>query len=168
MKAVAAFFLFLLFLAPGPSLLRAQERATPQEAVKKVTEACDFLKSKGEAGIEEFNRKDGPWVWKDSYVFVIDMDTVMVLAHPITPQLLGRTMIGLKDIKGNFFFIQFCDRVRKDGAGWVEYWWPKPGQSSSSRKITYLSLVPGTTMMAGAGVYDEKISLDELNSLVTY
>ncbi|MCE5334310.1 MAG: cache domain-containing protein [Desulfobacteraceae bacterium] len=165
MKTVAVSVLFLVLLAGGVSCPFAQERATPKEVVQKVTEACDFLKEKGVAELQEFNQRDGRWVWKDSYVFVVDTDTVRVLAHPITPQLLGRTMIGLKDIKGNFFFIQFCEKVRKDGEGWVEYWWPKPGQSTPSRKITYISHIPGTSLMAGAGVYDEQVSLDELNNL---
>jgi hypothetical protein len=166
MKATTSFFIVLFGLAVIHAPLWAQERATPQEVLQKVTEARDFLSASGQAGIAEFNQKDSRWVWKDTYVFVMDLDTVVVLAHPMNPKLLGRDQIGLKDIKGNFLFIQFCEKAAEDGGGWVEYWWPKPGQQTPSRKVTYVLRVPGTTLVVGAGVYDETMSIDELNRLV--
>jgi signal transduction histidine kinase len=164
MKAVASILLVLIVIAGGPFPLFAQEKATPQEVIQKVMEARDLLAG-GHAVVEEFNRADGRWVFKDTYVFVMDMDTVTFVAHPVNHNLLGRNMIGLKDVKGNFFFIQFCDTAGEEGGGWVEYWWPKPGQQTSSRKISYVVQVPGTSLMVGAGVYDDSISIEELNKL---
>ncbi|MEM5788714.1 MAG: cache domain-containing protein, partial [Syntrophobacteraceae bacterium] len=166
MKAAASIFFLLLMIAGCPFPLHAQDKATPRDLVQKVREARDFLAASGQAGIKEFNRKDGRGVWKDTYIFIIDMESVTILAHPVNPLLLGRNQIGLKDIKGNFFFIQFCEKAREEGGGWVEYWWPKPGQQAPSRKISYVVRVPGTSLMLGAGLYDENVSLEELNKLV--
>ncbi len=155
---------FLVFV--GVSVLRAEEKATPQEVIQKVQEAAKFLAEKKEAGLEEFNKKNGRWVWKDTYVFVFNCEKGTAAAHPIKPKLVGKNLLGVKDIKGNLFFVQLCEVAKKPKGGWVEYWWPKPGEKTPSRKITYILQVEGTPYQVGAGVYDDTISLDELNKML--
>jgi hypothetical protein len=31
----------------------------------------------------------------------------------------------------------FCGAAKKHSGIWTEYWWPKPGEKESSRKISY-------------------------------
>jgi signal transduction histidine kinase len=158
--------MLLIVIFGGHFPLLAQDKATPEEVFQKVREAREFLKSSGKAGIEEFNRKESRWVWKDTYIFVMDMESVTLTAHPVNHNLLGRNLIGLKDIKGNFFFIQFCEKAREEDGGWVEYWWPKMDEQTPSRKFTYVVQIPGTSLMVGAGVYDERVTMEELNKLM--
>ncbi len=165
MKAFAAIGILLLVIFGGAFHVSAGEMATPQEVIEKVKEARGLL-SGGRGDLEEFKRADGRWVFKDTYVFIIDMDSVTVVAHPVNPKQVGKNLIGLKDVKGNYFFIQFCEKARTDGGGWVEYWWPKPGEKTPSRKYAYVMPVPGTSLMLGAGVYDDSVTVDELNKLV--
>ena len=51
----------------------------------------------------------------------------------------------------------------------VEYWWPKPGEAKSSRKISYVhsaevSFKPD--IQVGAGIYDDATTVDALNQRV--
>jgi len=140
--------------------------ATPQEVIQKVKEAAAYLSKKGEAGLAEFNKKGTKWVWKDTYIFVYRCDKGVVAAHPIKPKLVGKNLMGLKDIKGNMLFVQLCDASKNPKGGWVEYWWPKPGEKKPSRKISYILQVPGQPYQVAAGIYNDKISVDDLNQMI--
>ncbi len=48
--------------------------------------------------------------------------------------------------------------------GWFEYPFPKPGEKGPSRKVTYMLAVPGTPYVVGAGVYDETVTLEQLQA----
>ncbi|MEA3223454.1 MAG: calcium:proton antiporter, partial [Thermodesulfobacteriota bacterium] len=50
----------------------AGDKATPKEVVQKVRTAADFLSKAGKPGLPEFNDPKGRWVWKDTYVWVLD------------------------------------------------------------------------------------------------
>ena len=46
-------------------------------------------------------------------------------------------------------------RVAKElGAGWSEYYWPKPNAKTASVKVSYIMKVPGKERFVGCGVYD--------------
>ena len=57
-----------------------QDHATPQDVVAKVREAASTLSNGGD--LAQFNQKQGPWVWKDTYIFVHDWDKKVIAAHP--------------------------------------------------------------------------------------
>ncbi len=144
----------------------AQEAATPQQIIEKTAQAVDFLSKAGQEGLESFNQPGEPWVWRDTYIFVYNCEKGTIEAHPIRPQLIGKELMGLKDIKGNFFFVQLCEAARSPQGGWVEYWWPKPGEKEPSRKISLMRQVPGTPYQLGAGIYDDGASIEELNGML--
>ncbi len=50
------------------SVAVGQDKATPQEVVAKVREAASTLSKTGD--VAQFNKKQAPWVWKDTYIFV--------------------------------------------------------------------------------------------------
>ena len=65
-----------------------QDHATAQEVVAKVREAASTLSKGGD--LAQFNQKQGPWVWKDTYIFVHDCDKKVVAAHPTRPEQVGQ------------------------------------------------------------------------------
>jgi cytochrome c len=153
-------------LAPG------QEKATAQEIVSKVQEAANTLAKSGEAkageaSLKQFDQKQSPWVWKDSYVFVLDCSSNVMAAHPIKPELVGKDIASMKDTKGNSFFGQLCEATRKPSGVWVEYWWPKPGEKEGSRKISYALKAGNTPYVAAAGIYDDKTTIADLEKLTS-
>ncbi|MGA2237445.1 MAG: hypothetical protein ABSG23_18440, partial [Terriglobales bacterium] len=60
-----------------------QDKATAQEVVAKVREAASTLSKTGD--VAQFNQKQSPWVWKDTYIFVEDCDKKVMAAHPMRP-----------------------------------------------------------------------------------
>lgn len=163
---VLAVTLFVCGLGP---LTAGQEKATPEEIVSTVREAARVL-AKSEAkhnrnALEQFDQKQGPWVWKDTYIFVVDCAQVTIAAHPVNPELIGKDATSLLDTQGHPFFSQVCDALRKPSGIWLQYWWPKPGQKEGSRKISYALRAGNTPYVVGAGVYDDKATIADLEKL---
>jgi cytochrome c len=147
-----------------------QEKASAQEIVSKVQQAADTLAKAatapaGEASLKQFNQKGGPWVWKDTYIFVLDCSKNTIAAHPIKPELVGKDITQMTDTKGNQFFGQLCAATKNPSGVWVEYWWPKPGEKEGSRKISYAQQAGNTAFVVAAGIYDDKATIPELEKL---
>ena len=146
------------------SVAAGQDKATAQEVIAKVREAASTLSKTGD--LAPFNQKQGPWVWKDTYIVVLDCDKKIEVAHPIKPELVGTAIRSIKDTKGNDVFPEgLCDAAKKPSGVWTEYWWPKPGEKEGSRKLTYCLSAKGTAYVVGAGVYDDKATIAELSKL---
>ncbi|MCP4747051.1 MAG: hypothetical protein GY874_13070 [Desulfobacteraceae bacterium] len=130
------------------------ESATKDEVVAKCNEAVESIKTKGiDASIKAIGDKKGPFVWKDTYVFLMDMEGKM-LAHPMKPELTEKgSLVGIKDKDGKAFFAEFVKIAGDKGKGWVDYKWPKPGQKDPSPKSSYIVRVPDTPYVVGAGIY---------------
>jgi cytochrome c len=144
------FTISLLWLA---GIALTQEKATPQEVKTKVTEAAKLLAEKGEEGIKIINQKDGPFVWKDTYVFSYSLDG-KINGHPVAPHLIGKDMMAVKDVDGKIFSAEFLEIVKGKGHGWSDYKWPKPGSKEPSLKVSYVMKVDGKDWFVGAGIYD--------------
>jgi cytochrome c len=143
-----------------------QHHATAQDVVAKVREAASTLAKT--ADLAQFSQKQGPWGWKDTYIFVLNCDKMTQAAHPLRPDLIGTEVSSIKDPKGNAIFPNpkdVCTAARKPSGTWAEYSWPKPGEKESSRKVTYLLNAKGTRYVVAAGVYDDKASIAELSKL---
>jgi cytochrome c len=143
-----------------------QDHATAQDVVVKVREAASTLSKTSD--LAQFNEKKAPWVWKDTYVFILDCDKMTQAAHPLRPDLRGTEISSIKDPKGNSIFPNpkaLCEAARKPSGTWVEYWWAKPGETEGSRKVSYLLSAKGTPYVVAAGVYDDKATIAELSRM---
>lgn len=146
----------------------AEEAATPEEAIAKVWAAAKFLQDKGASGFASLNSKDGPWVWKDSYVFAFDCRLDKMVAHPMRPDLVGRSIMQITDNNGKYIFKDLCKAGTQPRGGWVEYVWTRPGAGRVSRKLSYAftaDIAFSTGVQVSAGVYDDKLSATDLNQL---
>ena len=133
----------------------ASDRATKEECVTKAKAAAALVKEQGpEAALAKINDGTSEFTWKDTYVFVLDAETATVLAHPVTPKLIGKQLTGIKDSNGKMFFVEFINVAKEKGEGWVDYTWPKPGETTPSPKTTYVYKVQGTNLVMAAGVYE--------------
>lgn len=144
-----------------------QEKATASEVIQKVREAANTLSQSGEAGLAQFDKKESPWVWRDTYVFVFDCVKGTIAAHPFRPDLIGKNDAELKGSKGTEFFPKLCEATKNPSGVWVEYWWPKPGETEGSRKVSYALKVSNTPYIVGAGIYDNKATIAELQKLTS-
>ncbi|MBI5420181.1 MAG: cache domain-containing protein [Deltaproteobacteria bacterium] len=132
------------------------DSATKEECVAKSKEAAQMILDKGtDEAIKEINNKTGKFVWKDTYVFLMDLEGTMV-AHPMSPGLIGKNLLDMKDkgTEGKLLFKEFVEVAKTKGEGWVDYMWPKPGEQTPSKKISYIYRVPGKDLLVGAGIYE--------------
>ena len=151
-RTVSLGTILLALLLAVPAL--ADKSASKEECVVKCHEAAAMINSQGlEKAIKAIGSSDGPFVWKDSYVFLMNLDGKM-LAHPFKPELTKKEhCLLITDPTGKALFVQFVNLARKSGEGWVEYMWPRPGEETPRKKITYIYRVPDTDLFVGAGVY---------------
>ncbi len=161
-----------LLLGIAPALVGAADpnAATPEEVVAKVNEAAKYLHDKGLAAFADFNNnRDARWVWKDSYVFIYSCRDNAMIAHPLRPDLVGKPILQIRDDKDKPLFQELCNAAAKPGGGWVEYWWPKPGEGKSSRKISYAlnaDVAFKAPIQVTAGIYDDTLTAEQLNKVV--
>lgn len=122
--------------------------------VDAVREAVGRIEKNGEAAFPLFHDRAGPFIVKDAYVFVIDAAGVD-LVNPAFPNLQGRNLLDVKDTEGKPLVRAMLDVVRAQGSGWVDYMWPRPGDSISTRKSAYVSraTVGEKWYVVGSGVY---------------
>ena len=146
-----ACFGFLIAICFGVSV--AQEKATKDECLAKVKEAAALIREVGfEAAKVKLADRNGAFVWKDSYVFVEDMDGT-VLVHPVTPKLEGKSLRGISDSNGKMFNAEIVQLAASAGEGWVSYMWPRPNEKEPSSKMSYVYRVPGQNLILVAGFY---------------
>lgn len=153
-KVVVTMLVALAGLCLAASALA--ESGTKDECVAKTKEAAKMVADKGlDAAIAEINKKDGKFVWKDTYVFLMDLDGKM-LAHPMNAALIGKTLLESKDKgdPGKLLFKEFVEVAKGKGEGWVDYMWANPGDPKPRKKVSFIYRVPGQNAFAGAGVYE--------------
>jgi len=86
------------------------------------------------------------------YFWINDLEPRMVM-HPMMPELDGKELSGFTDPNGKRLFVAFADTVRKNGAGFVDYLWPKPGLTQPIPKISYVKGFTPWGWVIGSGVY---------------
>ena len=127
--------------------------------------AAALLENQGAAGLEVIRDRTSEFTWKDTYVFVVDCDADVVLANPAFPERQGGDIKQHTDYNGKQYGLELCETAKQPGGGWVEYVWPKPSGGEPSRKISYVITVDSLSYQVGAGIYNETISVAELNQI---
>jgi hypothetical protein len=163
--AILAVLGVVLVLLTTSRVNAGQEKATAEEVVEKVRQAANTLSQSGKAGLAQFDKKESPWVWKDTYIFVFDCVKATIAAHPIRPDLIGKDTTEFRGAKGTEFFPKLCAATKTPSGVWVEYWWPKPGEKHGSRKVSYALKAGDTPYIVGAGIYDDKTPIADLEKL---
>ena len=93
----------------------------------------------------------------NEYFWINDMQQRMVM-HPIKPEMNGNDLSTYKDPNGKALFVEFADVVRKNGAGFVDYEWPKPGFDKPQPKLSYVVGFAPWGWVVGTGVYIDDLS----------
>jgi cytochrome c len=120
-----------------------------------VNKAAALVDAKGKAALSDFRQHGSEWWSGDVYVFAYAPDGT-VLLNPAFPQREGRAYHGEKDKKGKAFHDEIMNLAQTKGAGWVDYWLPKPGQTEPSHKWSYVKAVKAEGVaLVGAGFFPE-------------
>ncbi len=157
MKSFRTLFCALLALTLfSTSSPASDETATVAECIEMSKLAAEMILLDTNAALAEISNKNGKFVWKDSYVFAMDLKGRM-LAHPMMPGLMKMgSLLSTTDknpTNPKMLFSEFVVLAGTKGEGWVSYMWPKPGSTDPVNKETFIYRVPGTSIFVGAGIY---------------
>lgn len=148
--------LSVVLLCAAPLLAKSYTpRAKTRAAVKSyVQQAASVIAKKG-VNCETFKAKE--WMAGDYYIFVTGPDDRLV-CHA-TASMVGRPNSEIVDSTGRHIGDELVATSKKKGGGWVHYMWPRPGQTNSIAKSSYVTRVKapdGKWYMVGAGGYELK------------
>ena len=122
--------------------------------VDEVKDAIGQIDMKGANAFPLFHDPTGRFIVKNSYIFVFDMNGI-VLVNSAFPILEGKDLLDMKDTNGKLLIQDMINLVQTQGSGWVDYMWPKPGDSISTQKSAYVSKAKmgDDWVLVGSGVY---------------
>ncbi len=90
------------------------------------------------------------------YFWINDLSPRMVM-HPLKSELDGTDLSGVTDPKGKKLFVEMAEICKIQGAGFVDYYWSKPGETQPVRKISYVKLHPQWNWIVGSGIYIDDV-----------
>ncbi len=89
---------------------------------------------------------------KEEYFWINDTRPYMIM-HPFKSEMDGTDLSDYKDPNGKKIFIEFVEVCKKDGEGFVDYMWPKPGFAKPVPKISYVKFFKPWGWIVGSGIY---------------
>lgn len=96
---------------------------------------------------------------KNDYFWINDMHPTMIL-HPFLPEMEGKDCTDWADMDGKLFFYDMLDTVRKNGAGFITYSWPKPDRPKDKgfQKLSYVKGFSPWGWVVGSGIYIDDVN----------
>lgn len=88
---------------------------------------------------------------KDNYFWIHNRDLVMLM-HPANPSVVGNDMTFAKDSNGKHHFQAMQNVVNQSGFGFVDYQWQAAGESTLTKKKSYVQLFEPWGWVVGSGV----------------
>jgi len=96
----------------------------------------------------------------DNYFWVIDMQSKVMLMHPLQPQLESEDITPYKDSAGRSLVAEMVQLVNQRGRGFVSYQWQKPGSSRPAVKQSYVEGYAPWGWVVGTGIYVDDVNAD--------
>ena len=90
------------------------------------------------------------------YFFIFDNQYNMVM-HPIKPQLNGEYLKQMADSDGTLFFDSMITDAINNEESFVNYVWPRPGQTESVAKLSYAKYYNVWGWAVATGVYTDDL-----------
>lgn len=144
---------------------RRQELKHLTEAALAIVAAENASAQKGDVSTDAAQKRAAAAIGElrygnNDYFWINDMHPRMVM-HPMKPELNGRDLSQIKDPNGMALFVAFVDEVKRNGAGFVDYKWPRPDSDEPQPKMSYVKGFAPWGWIVGTGVY-----VDDLKSQV--
>jgi signal transduction histidine kinase len=145
-----------LLAAASPAI--SQEVPPPSRQANQiealVNKAAELIDKNGRAAFNEFRKKDSDWFHGDTYLFVCDLKG-NVLLNPAFPTREGTNVTGQKDAKGKLFHNEIIKTAETKASGWVDYMFPKPGQTEPSQKWAKKVTIDSVPGLVASGFYPQ-------------
>ncbi len=132
------------------------EMKTEKLFVVETVDAAADLVERGKDAFATLRDMASPFRYQDVYVFVHDQNGVE-LVNPAFPEREGNSLLDFQDVNGKFVVRDTIAMLRDQDAGWIDYMWPRPGETAPSKKSSYVRKVKvgDDVLYVGAGVYGE-------------
>jgi hypothetical protein len=133
-------------------LFGSKSKGSPKEAKAMVKRAIKQYQLEGkEKAFAAFNNIKGPYVDRDLFLGVYDMNGVVV-AHGYNAlfKWVGSPGIGLKDARGKLFIKAAIDMMRDKKTGWDSYAYMHPVTKKIEDKVVYVERVGNLIFCVGA------------------
>lgn len=112
------------------------------ELKRYVSEAARLVEVQGVAACGAFH--EPKWKAGEYYVFVTSAETNVTVCHPVRDDLVGQDQTNLQDANGKYFIREMLEVASgPEGKGWVDYVWPRPGETTPAQKAAYVVSVAG-------------------------
>ncbi|RAP42639.1 chemotaxis protein [Rhodovulum viride] len=96
---------------------------------------------------------------ESGYLFALDNDLI-VKAHATLPEWVGTDKSDYADVKGLKLFQEMREVALRDGAGTVEYWFQKPGETDPEKKLGSVQEFKPWGWLVGTGAYVSDINAE--------
>ncbi|MCP8897698.1 methyl-accepting chemotaxis protein [Gilvimarinus xylanilyticus] len=145
------------------SLLEARQVKTQHliEAAMGVLEHYQRLERSGELTRDQAQSRaiaaiDGLRYGSNDYFWIQNRQVEMV-HHPFSQQLNGTSIADLADPNGVRLFSEMERQVTRQGEGFVNYAWPKPGFDEPVPKVSYVKAFAPWGWVLGSGIYIDDV-----------
>ena len=145
-----------MFPLSGFSAAPEPQSEEAKQIVSLVEKAAALIEAQGKEAFPEFRRKDSEWYNGATYIFVTDMKGTSIV-NPPSPEIEGTNTLDMKDANGKALIREMIEMLKTKESGWIDYMWPKPGETEPSGKLSYIKKVKlGEEMLiVGAGIYSD-------------
>ncbi|OLQ75966.1 chemotaxis protein [Photobacterium proteolyticum] len=154
----------LLFASNYQSSMLEQKRLKTRHLVESAHSLFHYYYQQEQQGV--LSRADAQQQAKQAiaslryeekdYFWINDMTPNMVM-HPFKPALDGKNLSGFKDPHGNPLFLNMVAVVKQQDAGFVDYYWEKPGSEVPVEKISYVKGFQPWGWVIGSGIYVDDV-----------
>jgi len=110
------------------------------------------LESADQAKTRAINRLRVLRYGQDGYFWINDMQPRMIM-HPTKPEFDGKDLSDYADPNGTKLFVEDVEIARRQGKGFLEYEWPKPGFDDPQPKISFVTAFEPWGWVIGTGAY---------------
>ena len=155
----------VLLLQQSHNDLKAGKSEKTQHVVQSATGILEYFHELERAGPltrEQAQQQAAATIRKlrydgQEYFWINDQTPVMIM-HPANSKLEGQNLSGFKDPDGKALFNEMVAISKRQGAGQVDYRWPKPGSEAPVPKVSYVQLFQPWGWIIGSGVYVDDVA----------
>ena len=123
---------------------------TEKDAIAMVEKGAAFIKQHGkDKFIEKISARDPEFLQGSLYVDIRDLQSGIVLAHPVNPTIVGKDLTDVPDASGKKYRREIIELAAKKGKGWVDYMYKNPTTGKIEPKTTYILRVGDAVLEAG-------------------
>ena len=91
-----------------------------------------------------------------------------VIMHPTNAALVGQDVSTFADPNGKLIYVEAVALARQSGGGYLEYMWPKPGETEPKQKLSYVKLYRRWNWVIGSGIHVEDVRQQAINSIAVF